>query len=432
MDVFQFIALATVLSTSSALIAYKQRYVQSSTLIFICALALAAVSVTLLKILGHEATLHVFALELSRPELFPSIVVEGMLSYLLFAGCIHLDTQVFQKHIKPIFLLAIGTTLTAIALHTYAFYGLSHWLMLAWSFKECLLLSVAISPTDPVAVLDLLKRLPTPKSLSVLIAGESLFNDGVALVLFTVVKEWVQFDTSKTNPHLGVLAHLTTELGVTLCVGLLMAVILRILVAYTLTLRQNDKHKACLLATLLSVNLNYLVAKSCGVSPALSVVVFGLLSSNILKALPEAVKQSVYMIWDTIDEVLNALLFFLVGLEVLMLLHAKWSMLLIFSTLIITATVRLMSVYIPLGVLYLPPFSQSLPKHTRSIVALGGLKGGLSLAMILSLSDMNLSNFNLLVAVTFITVASTLLLQSTALRLWLRVCYEAPGHGVCS
>ncbi|MEC8461420.1 MAG: cation:proton antiporter [Pseudomonadota bacterium] len=405
MDVYLAIAYSLVGACACALVSYRFKRSQTSLFIFCLACLVGLVEALIHRFLGIDLISQTTIM--ITPSYFPSVVIEGLLSYLLFAGCIHIDTQVFRRQLLPILMLALLGTLLAVSLNALGLWALSFGIEVPFGWLECLLLSAAISPTDPVAVLSLLKTVRVPHSTSVIIAGESLLNDGVALVIFTLLKKFLTVQTSQvTNIVTTFVYGLLTEVLGTCLLGLGGYVLYRILVKQSRYANNTDKYMV--LSSLMMVNILYIIAKTIHLSAPLSIVFFGLFASRIIQEMAVSSRQKLFAFWDMVDELLNAILFFMIGLEVLFLMTLPWARWLILAIVVLVVFSRYLSVYLPLWLSY----GKNLNMKMVNLVSLSGLKGALSLAMVISLYG-HTPAAQIMLQYAFVIVAFTIVCQGS-------------------
>jgi len=332
---------------------------------------------------------------------FSTFLLHGMLSFLLFAGAVRADMNdlLTQKFIVTL-LATLGVVLST------AIVGLlSQWLLNVLGFDTpliyCLLFGALISPTDPVAVQSLLKSMKLPKSVHTKIMGESLFNDGVAVVLFLTL---LGTAVSKAEPNA---ATLSTLLLREIVGGALLGAMCGAL-AYRM-LRLVESAQVAIFITLALVSGSYALADSWHLSGPIAVVIAGLLIGNRLK-LSYRVRAPLDEFWELLDELLNALLFIVIGLEVLVM-PFEWHYL---TTGVLLVPVVLAARYFSAGipVLLLAPFRNFTP-NVVTLLTWGGLRGGISVAMALSLPPD--PQRELIVAVTYVVVVFSVLVQGLTL-----------------
>lgn len=321
--------------------------------------------------LSNTAIDHVF----SQID-FNETVLNGMLSFLLFAGALHVNVNKLAELSDTIFILAtIGVALSA-GIVSVATYFIFNGLGIEISYLYCLLFGVLISPTDPIAVMGILKKIGAPKSIEVKITGESLFNDGVAVVLFIVVLELATGQQEISFNHISLL-FITEAIG-----GAIYGFIIGY-IAY-MALKSIDDYQVEVLITLALVTGGYALAQHLHISGPIAIVVAGLMIGNHGRrlAMSEKTRKRLDDFWELIDEILNALLFLLIGVE-LLLIHISQSY--IIASLIIIPTVliaRFISVGLPVAALR---FKNTYSPHVVKILTWGGLRGGISVALALSI-----------------------------------------------
>lgn len=304
-----------------------------------------------------------------------------------------------------------------------AIVGALTWGMLALiglptTLLDCLLFGALISPTDPIAVLGLLKRVGVPKSLEVQIAGESLFNDGVGVVVFTGLLEVA---SGLHRPNLGHVGSLFVQEAIG---GALFGLVVGLLVF--LMLRSVDEYKVEILLSLALVAGGYALADALHLSGPIAMVVAGLMIGNHGRsfAMSPITKERLDLFWELIDEILNAVLFVLIGLEVLALTFTAKNLMAGLLAILIVLTARLISVGLPIRGLRrwvrFDPF-------TVRILTWGGLRGGISVALALSLPKeppgISAPGRDVILAITYVVVVFSIVVQGLSIgpltRRWL-------------
>lgn len=336
---------------------------------------------------------------------FSDALLQGMLSFLLFAGALHIDLASLNKHKLVIGILATVGVLVSSVLVGAASYWVFGLLGVAVPFLMCLLFGALISPTDPIAVLAILKTAKVPKDLSTQIAGESLFNDGTAVVLFVVLLRLTSGSTPLGPSDVAVLILREVAGGVAL--GLVLG-----FVAYRL-LKSVDDYQVEILLTLALVVGLYALARRLHVSGPIGVVVAGLFIGNHGRsfAMSDNTRENIDKFWDLIDEILNAVLFVLIGLEVF-LVQFEWSLVSAsVAAILITLAARLISVGLPLTIFRR---YRSLSKGTVRVLTWGGLRGGISVALALTLPVGPYRDT--LVTITYHVVVASILLQGLTIK----------------
>ncbi|MDQ6911283.1 MAG: sodium:proton antiporter [Verrucomicrobiota bacterium] len=333
---------------------------------------------------------------------FSDVLFNGMLSFLLFAGALHIDLRVLRKEAWSVAALAtFAVVISTFLVAAMMFLALGA-LDLAVPFLPCLIFGALISPTDPIAVLALLKQAHASPELETRIAGESLFNDGVGVVIFVVLYEMFAGDpgTASNGWHV---ARLLLQEGVG---GIVLGVILGF-IAYRL-LKSVEDYRVEVLLTLSLAMGGYALANSLHTSGPLAIVAAGLVVGNHGRAyaMSEETRENVDTFWELIDEILNAVLFVLIGLEVLVLPFPK--VYLIAGLLAIPAVLlaRFVSVSATVGALRL---GRMLGPQRVLILTWGGLRGGISVALALSVPEQ--AHRDLFLTMTYSVVVFSILVQ---------------------
>ncbi|MEM1058059.1 MAG: sodium:proton antiporter [Verrucomicrobiota bacterium] len=336
---------------------------------------------------------------------FEKAVLNGMLSFLLFAGALHVNLHDLARSKWTILILAApGTVLSAIIVAvamqaTFTLFG-AH-----VDFIYCLLFGALISPTDPIAVLGLLKSLGVPKELQTKITGESLMNDGVAVVLFLGLLGVL---TGEHNLEAGMFMELfLIEAGGGILLGLLLGYMGHILC------KGVDDYIVEVLITLAIVMGGYSLSEFLHTSGPLAMVMAGLLMGNHSRelAMSERTRERVDGFWEMIDEIFNAVLFVLIGLEVLIISLETIYLEAGLIAIPIVLLARLVAVSIPVTSLrHLRPF----PKGSVAIMTWGGLRGGVSVALALALPPGE--GRDLVLTMTYTVVIFSILVQGLTLR----------------
>ena len=339
----------------------------------------------MLALTGIDAAVPALGLKPALRDLVASVnfsatLLNGMLAFLLFAGALNVNSADLLSRKGTVLTLATLGTVISTALAAGVLFAASRGLGLGLSLGWCLVFGALISPTDPVSVLDALKRVGIPRPLQAIVAGESLFNDGVGVVLFTLM---LALATGAAPLELG--------FGRILLLFLLEAVgggLLGLGLGYLafLLLRRVDDYNVELIISLALAAGTYSLAGMLGVSGPIAVVVAGILIGNhgMTLAMSEATPQHLSTFWRLVEETLNALLFLLIGLEIAAIELERTSLLAMLVMIPASLAIRWASV-----TLSALPLSLRLPDRfaTLTILTWGGLRGGLSVAMALSLPE---------------------------------------------
>lgn len=332
---------------------------------------------------------------------FPEVVFHGMLGMLLFAGSLHVNLGDVKREKWLILILAtVGVSLST-AIVGAGFYFAAALLDLHLPFIYCLLFGALISPTDPIAVLGILRRVGVPKSLETRIAGESLFNDGTGVVIFLTLLGIATGGHDASVPE--VLRLLAEEVLGGIAIGLALGFL-----GYYL-LKGIDSYAVEILITLSLATAGYAVAEFLHASAPIAVVLMGLLVGNQGKefAMSERTRQHLFSFWELIDELLNLLLFGLIGLEVIALSLSVNQLLPGLVAIPIVLLARWTSVGLPiLAMRRIHAFSP----NTIKIMTWGGLRGGISVALALSMPPF--AGRETIVGATYIVVIFSILVQA--------------------
>lgn len=335
---------------------------------------------------------------------FPEMVFHGFLGLLLFAGAMHVDTSSLREHRASVLLLATAGVVLSTALVGLMLNMVLGWLAIPLGLLWCLAFGALISPTDPVAVLSVLKRVGMPASLESKFAGEALFNDGVSVVLFMTLVGLAS-GTAANMSIAGVLSMLAREVVGAIAVGIVLGLLV------TWMLRHVDSNPVELFLTLALATAGYAAAEVLHVSAALAVVVMGLIvGHNENTGVTAKAKEHLANFWGIVDELLNLVLFGLIGLQVLTLTFKLEYIAVGFATIGIVLIARYVSVGVPLGVLRSAPNQGAI---RAKILTWGGLRGGVSIALALSLPDF--FGRDLIQVITYMVVAFSLLVQAPTL-----------------
>ncbi len=361
---------------------------------------LLSLSIILLDLVGIDFGLHHKMEDMLRAIDFSNVLMQGMLSFLLFAGALHIDLSELRAYRWQVLVLAFFSTLFSTFI-----VGLAAWYVLPYiginlPLLYCLLFGALISPTDPIAVMGILKSAGIPKNLELVISGESLFNDGVGVVIFSILMSMLLIGEAPTfHEGLGLLMH---EAGGGLLYGLLIGYITFYL------LRSIDNYQVEVMITLAAVMGGYVLASKLHVSGPLAMVVAGLVVGNHGRelAMSDTTRLYVDMFWEMIDDILNAVLFVLIGMEV-MLIAFSWNLLAAgLAMVIMTLIARALTVWVPVH--YLPGYFK-LPRGAGLVLTWGGLRGGISVALALSLPSGG--ERDVILSLTYCIVVVSILVQ---------------------
>lgn len=350
---------------------------------------------------------------------FKEVLLDIMLNFLLFAGALSMDLNTMIEEKVPIIILAVfGTLISTFVVGALVFY-IFPLLGIEMDFIYCLLFGALISPTDPIAVLALLKKFNLSKNLEIKVAGESLFNDGVGVVVFLTILGVAErgMDTFDIG-EVGIL------FGQEVFGGLLLGAILGYIGFKILLFIDNDYVELEVLVTLSLVMIGGRFAESIHVSAPLAMVILGLSIGNKGRdeKLANATGKYVFKFWHLLDETLNAMLFILIGLEMLVIAKDVTSDMFLIGAvgILIVLTGRSIGVSLPVGLMSL---KIKFEKGATPLLIWGGLRGGISVALALSLSDFEWipSNFKIIILfTTYCVVVFSILVQGLTIPALLR------------
>ncbi|WP_188579694.1 sodium:proton antiporter (plasmid) [Tistrella bauzanensis] len=389
-----------------------------------------------LLLMGLGASLILIAIELLFPATtiyrsvsamigqidFYEAVMHGMLAFLLFAGALHVDLDRLRWRAPAIGVLATVGVLISMAIVATGLWGAGQVLSLPLAFSWCLVFGALIAPTDPVAVLTTLKMVDVPQSLETDMSGEALFNDGVGVVLFTIAVQ-----LAAGGGDMGLIEGL--DLLVVEAGG---GALLGVATGYVafVAMQTIDDYPIEVMISLALVTGTYAVADRLGMSGPISVVVAGLLIGNhgAAHAMSDTTKRYVFGFWTLIDEILNAVLFLFIGLEVLVLnFDPDFGWIALIAVPLVLAA-RAVAVAAPVAVL---DRWQPFARGAVPVLIWGGVRGGISVALALSLPDSPARP--LILAATYAVVLFTVVVQGlTVARVARRMAGRPPAgqhHG---
>jgi len=336
---------------------------------------------------------------------FSEVLMQGMLSLLLFAGALHVDVSRLRRFRWQIGGLAVLGTALSTAIVGFGLYLALPWVGLALPLAYCLVFGALISPTDPVAVLGVLKSAGTSEEIGIVVSGESLFNDGVGVVLFSLL---LGIAVEGEVPTLGHSAlALLHEAGGGLALGAVLGGVLFVF------LRSINNYQVEVLLTLAGVLGGYELATRLHVSGPLAMVVAGVIIGNHGRALAmsDTTRRHVDLFWELLDEILNAVLFVLIGLEIVVIAFPSHGLLAATVAIALTLAARGLAVGLPMA-LFKRWFG--LPGYAWKVLTWSGLRGGISVALALSLPPTG--ERDLILALTYAVVVFSILVQGLTVR----------------
>ncbi|MCT2408579.1 sodium:proton antiporter [Chryseobacterium antibioticum] len=332
---------------------------------------------------------------------FTEVLMGAMLNFLLFAGGIHININDLKEQFRPVLIFSTAGVVISTFIVGFGMFYLLPFLGIQLPFIYCLVFGALISPTDPVAVLSILKQANVSKSLETKVAGESLFNDGMAVVVFTVVLQLaIGKEVDLGVESIGLL--LIKEAGG----GILLGVVLGWITSRLM--REVDDYIISVLVTLSVVMGGYLIARQMHISGPLTMVAAGLFMGNFnVRFKMKSVTQD-YLIkfWELIDEILNAVLFLFIGFELLMIKDLKHFMVPGLLAIAVVLFARLISIWVPARFMSL---KSRFSPQTIKVLVWGGIRGGVSIALAMSIPKSEYSE--IILSITYCVVVFSIIVQ---------------------
>lgn len=390
-------SLISIILTLTALISFINH--RTFKLPGMIAIMLGSQILSLIFIFLHHCGWNYFSIpliEMIKQIDFKNLLLNGMLGFLLFAGALAVDLKEFKENQWEIITLATLSTIASTFLIGTLTYYLLPVLGFHISYLYSLLFGALISPTDPIAVLNTFKKLNAPSRITACVEGESLFNDGVGIVIFLTLFGLAINNHQPTWQEVSLL-FVKQALG-----GLAYGGILGIITHYFIKFTHDSK--TAILITLMTVTAGYTLALNLNISGALAMVVAGLVIGR-------SMREHLAVFWEVVDEILNAILFLLLGFE-LLLIHATIVEILCAMMIIpLILLVRWITVAIPLKLFH---FKRAMHPFTIVILTWGGLRGGLAIALALSIPSGKYRE--LILVMTYAVVAFSILVQGTTIK----------------
>lgn len=403
MNLFNIIALFIVIATVFAYI--NRRFLKLPNNIGVMIIAII-VSILLLLTSSLFPKISADSVKLISSVDFTDIIIGVVLNFLLFAGTIQIKIKDLRAQQLPVVLFStLGVVISTFIVGGLLF-GVMQLLRSPVSIEQCLLFGALISPTDPVSVLGVIKDTGVPKSLETKIAGESIFNDGVALVIFVTILHAIH------NPGEGVSLKEIMHIFLREAIG---ALLLGVALGFVSSgaLRTIDDYKVEVMITIAVVMGGYILAKSLSVSAPLTMVSAGIFIGNYGKkyAMSDVSKEYIDKFWELIDEILNIILFVLIGLELLLIKNFDNYWLIGLITIPIVLFARFISILLPSLIVRL---QQNMTMKTIVFLTWGGLRGGVSVALALSLGAG--MHKNLFIFITYCVVVFSIIVQGLTIE----------------
>ena len=336
---------------------------------------------------------------------FRDLVMNIMLGVLLFAGALSIDISSLKQQLIEIGALVFVSTIASAFLNGFLLYSILHLFGAGIDFVYCMLFGCLISPTDPIAVLAIFSQLGAPKKLETIVLSESLFNDGVGVVLFLTTSS-VAFGGVPATWHSVIELFLREAVG-----GVIFGVIIGWVVYHLLKPIRDGKVE--ILLTIATVFGGYTLAQNLEVSGPLAMVATGIFLGNYRDKTGFSLKNRVELhdFWELADDLFNIIVFLILGLEILEV-PFDWTTLVVSVTIIpVVLAVRYLTVALPMGLLI--PWRKPIP-YTITILSWGGLRGGLAVALALSIPAGQVRD--LILPLTYGVVLFAILVQGTTIK----------------
>lgn len=412
-----FEILGLILTIAAAFAYVNHRWIRLPPTVGLMAMALVASIILILVDRVGLLPVRATASAILDKVAFGDTVLHGMLGVLLFAGSLHVDINELRKEWKAIAILSLGSTLISTAAIGGAAYTFLPLLGMRISLGYCLLFGALIAPTDPIGVLGILKEARVPKSLEIQIAGESLFNDGIGVVLFLGLLGLVTRGEVTATHMLAIFAREA--------VGGAIFGFVTGYVAFRLV-KSIDHYQTELLVTLALVIGGYALAEHLQISAAIASVVAGLLMGNHGRALgmSDVTRDHLDKFWSLMDEIFNAVLFVLVGFELIRITFPARAAVAALVMIPIVLACRWVSVVAPV---FAMRRWVSFAPGTISVLTWGGLRGGISVALALSIPPV--THRGLIVTMTYFIVVFSVLVQGLTLKPFAKRFGPKSPHG---
>lgn len=395
MNLFEIASILFTLAALGSYINFKWLKFPPAIGLMLVAMVISLIGLSLKNVGVIDYTVQQFLANIN----FQEMVFHGMLSFLLFAGALQVNIDDLKNNQWPIAITATLSTVLSTLMIGFAFYALAQWLRLSQiTLIYALLFGAILSPTDPIAVLSIIKKMSASKMIETTIVGESLFNDGVAIVLFVTLLKVIHAEEAAS--FTGVVSQIVYQAGGGFAFGGLIGWL-----AYQL-LKDIGAYQVALLVTLAVATGGYSIAEALGVSAPIAMVVAGVIIGNHGRkhAMSVQTRKHIDLFWEVIDELLNIILFLLIGMEMMTMPINGTLMVAGTACIVIALLARALSLAAPLTLVR--PFYKA-PRGTLILLTWGGLRGALSIAMVLSLSNPNIKSIFLpcIYCVVFFSIA---------------------------
>ena len=399
MELYYSFSVLIVLASLFAYINYRVLKLPSTIGIMVIAIIVSVTLVASGENFLPKTTSHLT--ELVHSFDFTEVLMGAMLNFLLFAGGIHINIKDLKEQFGPVVIFStVGVIISTFAVG-FGVYYLLPFVGINMPLIYCIVFGALISPTDPVAVLSILKQANVSKSLETKVAGESLFNDGMAVVVFTVVLQLAigkEIDLNVEN--IGLL--LLREAGGGLLLGVLLGL------SASRALRIVDDYIISVLITLSVVMGGYLIAHEMHISAPLAMVAAGLFMGNFSESFKMKSETQDYLIkfWELIDEIMNAVLFLFIGFELLLIKDLNEYLLAGGICILVVLVSRWISIFVPTKFM---AFKHRFSPQTVKVLVWGGIRGGVSIALALSIPVNEYSQ--IIISITYCVVVFSIVVQ---------------------
>ncbi|MGV4414707.1 cation:proton antiporter [Chryseobacterium sp. T1] len=403
MELYYSFSVLIVLASIFAYINYRFLKLPSTIGIMVIAIVVSTFLVlfgesVLPKTFGH---LH----DLMTSIDFTEVLMGAMLNFLLFAGGIHININDLKEEFWPVVIFSTVGVVISTFIVGFGVYYLLPLVGIDMPLIYCLVFGALISPTDPVAVLSILKQANVTTALKTKVAGESLFNDGMAVVVFAVLLQLaIGTDIEITGESIGLL--LLKEAGGGLLLGVLLGY------STSKLMREVDDYILSVLVTLSVVMGGYLIAHQMHISGPLTMVAAGLFMGNFNKGFKMKSVTQDYLIkfWELIDEILNAVLFLFIGFELLMIKDLQHYMIPGLIAIVVVLIARFISIWGPTQFM---SFKTRFTPQTVKVLVWGGIRGGVSIALAMSIPKSDYSE--IILSITYCVVVFSIIVQGLSI-----------------
>jgi len=399
MELYYSFSVLIVLASLFAYINYRVLKLPSTIGIMLIAIIVSVTLVASGENFLPKTTTHLT--ELVHSLDFTEVLMGAMLNFLLFAGGIHVNIKDLKEQFGPVVIFStVGVIISTFAVG-FGVYYLLPLVGVQMPLIYCIVFGALISPTDPVAVLSILKQAKVSKSLETKVAGESLFNDGMAVVVFTVVLQIAigkEIDLNVEN--IGLL--LLREAGGGLLLGVLLGY------SASRAMRVVDDYIISVLITLSVVMGGYLIAHEMHISAPLAMVAAGLFMGNFSESFKMKSETQDYLIkfWELIDEIMNAVLFLFIGFELLLIKDLNEYLIAGGICILIVLLARWVAIFVPTKFM---AFKYRFSPQTVKVLVWGGIRGGVSIALALSIPVNEYSQ--IIISITYCVVVFSIIVQ---------------------